>query len=468
VLLNLAKDPAVEAKMVAKRIVAQVAATLSHRNPDPCYLQHLHLLAVAFLKKLSLRRQNVTDMHALGVPAAVLTLVHTHTSDGPAPVSECASMIVNACLRLAYNLSFHSLARPVLLRALPLLARCLHRPACAQTATRVLYSLSTDPAAKPHVDLALRPHAALVARALVDAPGRVADQELAALAINMAANPVLARLMALPDGAALLAHRAIRHQDLLLLRLVRALAALPAVSPQLVPSLQALAGLVTHASNPELRIEALGVLASVEEHGVRFAALLQSHPLAEFLLQNLAPAHADDDILLQAVLLLGALALDPRAATLLAVPALVTRVSDTLGHALQAGDADLTLQTVFAVFRLLHHAAPRSLIAQHPVLCARVADACAAAGQGTRHYASCCVDILMEFAQPAQREELVRARFEAHNAEYMRFLSEGGVAHLLEEGLDGEDADEYGGYGYDDYEEEEEEELRQEQVRALR
>ena len=61
-LLNLAEEVNIELKMVNRGIIRYLARTLERRNPDRELLDDLHLLAVTFLKKLSVFRENKAEM----------------------------------------------------------------------------------------------------------------------------------------------------------------------------------------------------------------------------------------------------------------------------------------------------------------------------------------------------------------------------------------------------------------------
>ncbi len=62
ILLNLAEDVNIELKMVNRAIISYLVRTLERRNPDRELLDDLHLLAVTFLKKLSVFRENKAEM----------------------------------------------------------------------------------------------------------------------------------------------------------------------------------------------------------------------------------------------------------------------------------------------------------------------------------------------------------------------------------------------------------------------
>lgn len=58
ILLNLAEDPSLELRMTEKNIIKSLAVTLDRENPDPRFLDHLRLLVLAFLKRLSVVYEN--------------------------------------------------------------------------------------------------------------------------------------------------------------------------------------------------------------------------------------------------------------------------------------------------------------------------------------------------------------------------------------------------------------------------
>eukprot|EP01083_Nonionella_stella_P012630 35777_1 len=95
VLLNLAEDPAIELKMRARGVVSLLLQSLRRTDTQSYWLHELYILAITFLKRLSVFRENKEDMADNDVMKALKPFLTFDNLD-----------VRLAALRLAFNLSF--------------------------------------------------------------------------------------------------------------------------------------------------------------------------------------------------------------------------------------------------------------------------------------------------------------------------------------------------------------------------
>ena len=123
------------------------------------------------------------------------------------------------------------------------------------------------------------------------------------------------------------------------------------------PYVRGMYKLLLNTESPELMLETLGSLANLTAQDmptdVGFADLIINHGLVEFLHKHLVPGFSQDDIVLEAVMLIGMLCMDEDAARLIAGSPLPRLVHDLICE--KHGDAEIVLQCLFTLFRLLRH-----------------------------------------------------------------------------------------------------------------
>lgn len=458
-LMNLAEDVAIERKMCKRNVVGLLVPLLERDNPA------LLLLAVAFLRKLSIFEENKDAMAALDVApklAALLPEPHTLTGAAAASVSPVVTQLQVSVLHLIFNLTFdrEMCGQFVAGGVLAKLPAMLKVPAFRSTGIKTLYHLTQDLAVRGAMAATDAP--ALVLKLVTAFPQATLPLELAALGINLAMDHATAERVLLAAGEAgmkVLVSRAVKSGDVLLLKMLRGLAQhtyaaqadeclkaaaaeeeawrraaeeeaaaeraarsarrgasvgagaasdskrggggdgkedeepheeepdeeeeaplqIPPLPDEAIEYDYSAAGLwaggvrdllrfaVKSEDKPEVLVETLGLLASLTAldlpESLTPAGVLEDASFLAFLERRLslgAAAGADDDVLLEAVQLLAALALDADAAGVIAASRLPALLGDLLAE--KVADTDMLLQVVCAVLRLLHHEPSRDAI----------------------------------------------------------------------------------------------------------
>jgi len=424
ILLNMSEDLAIELRIKQRKVIPMLFTVLAHHdNKDTTYLAHLRLLCVAFLKKLSMIESNIPELLQYDVVRACVRFMSPSVAD---------DTLCSAVLRLAYNLSFHRESRLAVTHVLAgATVAALQRSPCASAAARLMYVLSTDPT----LASAVQPYLAAVPGAAValvlQSPGSVTNKEACALAINMAAKPEY--VTALLHGGSLpaLFSRLEHTQDVYVAKLIRALSEHAASRADLEKHALRVADMVLRGENPEIRMEALGILANTPLNKHTCLELMTKYQLWDFLMQNLVPTQDNDDIALQVIMLIGNLSVDSRTSGVLTTPKLVNLLDENLAIAIKEGDSEMVLQILFTVFRLLQHRKSREVVCQCPAIHDLITNCIGWPHPLVRTYANSCMDVILEHPGTPLKDDLMTKRFEVYNEAYMAFIADGGLADLL-------------------------------------
>jgi hypothetical protein len=173
-LMNLAEDVAVERKMCKRNVVGLLTPLLERSNPP------ILLLAVTFLRKLSIFEENKDAMATQGIAPLLVALL-----PGDGAVTD--EPLAIATLRLAFNLTFDGAMCGALLDAgvLPRLSHLLRTAAPLRAVClRIMYHLSQKTSGR--AAFASVPDVVpLVLRLAAAVPKPTLPVELLALVINL-------------------------------------------------------------------------------------------------------------------------------------------------------------------------------------------------------------------------------------------------------------------------------------------
>ncbi|KAE9359169.1 Kinesin-associated protein 3 [Phytophthora fragariae] len=353
VLLNLAEDIHTERKMVKRKIVQFLTKLLDRVAPD------LVILTIIFLKKLSIFEENKDAMVELTVVEKLVRYLNCNHDK-----------TIQTALKLLFNLSFDPGLREVLVRnsLIPKLVELLKKPPFRALSLRILYHLSIDDRCKSM--FTYTEAIPIVLQLVINFPQNIVAKELAALAVNLSHNARNAELMCQNRGLEALATRVFRTRDPLLMKVIRNISLWSYTlqedlvsekaykyrgmwSPFVLPFIE----LCLNTDNHDFSIEVLATLANMTPSDLpsktSWDRLVTDHSLIPFLNKLLVPGFSQDDMILEVVLFVSALALEPKCAPLLSSSRLV-RTFHSLFQEKQH-DNELTLQLLYAFYRMLRH-----------------------------------------------------------------------------------------------------------------
>jgi hypothetical protein len=203
-LLNLAEDLAVELKMRNRGIVPMLLTLLDRKTPE------LVIMAVTFLKKLSVFVENKDDMAEHNILKKLIRLIpHEH------------EILLNMTLRLLLNLSFDIGLCDAMVKEglLPKLVALLGNESERILVLCILYHISISDKCRPM--FSLTDCTPLLMKMISESTEEHVEAEVVALGINLACHPLNAQKMAEGPGLAVLVRRAVTTRDHLLLKMVR-------------------------------------------------------------------------------------------------------------------------------------------------------------------------------------------------------------------------------------------------------
>ncbi|TMW57386.1 hypothetical protein Poli38472_003311 [Pythium oligandrum] len=425
VLLNLAEDIHTERKMVKRKIVAFLGKMLDRVDPD------LVILTIGFLKKLSIFEENKDAMVELGAIERLLRYVRCNHDK-----------TIQMGLKLLFNLSFDPSLREVLVKnsLIPKLVDLLKKPPFRALSLRILYHLSMDDRCKSM--FTYTEAIPIVMQLVINFPQNMVAKELAALAVNLSLNARNAEMMCQNRGLEALASRVFRTRDPLLMKVIRNISHWTytlqedLVSDKMykhkgmwAPFIVPLIELLVSTDNHDFSIEVLGTLGNMTPNDLPIKAswdrIIADNNLIPFLSKLLVPGFSQDDMILEVVLFVGALALEPKAAPLLTASRLL-RTFHSLFQEKQH-DNELTLQLLYAFYRLLRHPETFDEIIYGIGFVPDLLLAADAPNIEVRRMCDVVMDMILDHdvSQGAIGEfgRLIRQRrFEIQNAEYLEML----------------------------------------------
>jgi len=408
-LLNLAEDIGIEQKMKKRNIVRYLVSMLDRDDYS------LLVMAVTFLKKLSIFQENKVEMVDAKLVSKLIPYVPCHSE-----------VLTSSVIRLLFNLSFDPLIREEIGRKnlIPSLVDLLKKPSFRTICLKLLYHLSMVEENRPL--FANTDAIPLILQMIVNFPDVLIGRELAALAVNLAADQRNAELFIERDGLKLLMTRVERTRDPLLMKIIRMCCQhdINGRRPFLdfFPTLAKLC--VSADSNPDLLVEVIGVLGRLPIGD--FGPLLVQNRILEFLQKFLVAGFSEDDIVLEVIIFIGNIATDGACA-----PHIVK--SRVLGYMYQLltekqEDDEFVLQILYAFYTLIFYQEVRDALLSQTQLVTYLVDLMYDKNPEVCKLADLTLDVILEFNEDQSLLKRIRQRkFQAYNQEWLEAIEDDGT-----------------------------------------
>lgn len=422
--------------MVKRDIVKYLVSLLDRRSLD------LRLLIVTFLKKLSIFKENKTQLLVLSDNLISKVTKVITSGDHPA--------LANVSLRLLYNLSFDDQFRGTLIKHnfVPKLIELLS----AKTKHNVpiilhlLYLLSADESAKQA--FASTDILGMVTRMILESQAEYVNPEVMALAINLATQQEYAEKIVSSGGLKFFVKRALKTKDTLLLKMIRNVAGACSGNSTLQIAFLEYIDDFMHSlletNNPEVQVEILGMIAALQIPDFDWAKLAETYDLFSWITrriqvniqqsrtddgptrfagqQDFVGLTEDDDIILELVILIGNMAMDDGCIPLFLKHGILNQLMDIL--VTKEEDDEIILQTVFAFYQLLLHEPTRNLLVNKTDVVGYFIDLLYDKNVEIRKSCDACLDIVAEISEE-WRTQIQAAKFKWHNAEWVHAIESG-------------------------------------------
>uniref|UniRef100_A0A8D1KJI2 Kinesin associated protein 3 n=1 Tax=Sus scrofa TaxID=9823 RepID=A0A8D1KJI2_PIG len=316
-LLNLAEDTRTELKMRNKNIVHMLVKALDRDNFE------LLILVVSFLKKLSIFMENKNDMVEMDIVEKLVKMIPCEHED-----------LLNITLRLLLNLSFDTGLRNKMVQVglLPKLTALLGNENYKQIAMCVLYHISMDDRFKSM--FAYTDCIPQLMKMLFECSDERIDLELISFCINLAANKRNVQLICEGNGLKMLMKRALKFKDPLLMKMIRNISQHDGPTKNLfIDYVGDLAAQISNDEEEEFVIECLGTLANLTIPDLDWELVLKEYKLVPYLKDKLKPGAAEDDLVLEVVIMIGTVSMDDSCAALLAKSGIIPALIELLNEA---------------------------------------------------------------------------------------------------------------------------------------
>lgn len=403
-LLNLAEDTRTELKMRNKNIVGLLVKVLERDDEE------LLVLVVSFLKKLSIFLENKNDMAELDTVEKLSRLVPCEHED-----------LLNLSLRLLLNLSFDSglRAKMVEVGLLPKLTTLLGDENNRQVAMRILYHISMDDRFKGmfvYTDCIPQ-----LMQMLYEHGEEEFEIELISICINLAANKRNAQLMCEGNGLKMLMKRALKMKDCLLMKMIRNISQHDGPTKALfIDYVGDLAAEIrAEEEEEEWVVECLGTLANLTIPDLDWELVLKEYNLVPFLKDRLKPGSAEDDLILEVVIMIGTVSMDDACAAMLAKSGIIPALIELLNA--QQEDDEFVCQIVYVFYQMVFHQATRDVIIKDTQAPAYLIDLMHDKNTEIRKVCDNTLDIIAEYDEEWGRK-IQSEKFRFHNNQWLEMV----------------------------------------------
>nr|XP_046176946.1 kinesin-associated protein 3-like isoform X2 [Oncorhynchus gorbuscha] len=410
-LLNLAEDTRTELKMRNKNIVHMLVKTLDRENEE------LLVLVVSFLKKLSIFLENKNDMAEVDTVERLSRLVPCEHED-----------LLNITLRLLLNLSFDTGLRIKMVQVglLPKLTSLLGDENHKQMAMCILYHISVDDRFKSM--FAYTDCIPQLMKMLFEHGEDRIDAELISFCINLAANKKNAQLICEGNGLKMLMKRALKLKDPLLMKMIRNISQHDGPTKHIfIDYVGDLAAQISPDENEEYVIECLGTLANLTIADLDWELVLKEYNLVPYFKDRLKPGSAEDDLILEVVIMIGTVSMDDSCAAMLAKSGIIPAIIELLNA--QQEDDEFVCQIVYVFYQMVFHQATREVIIKETQAPAYLIDLMHDKNAEIRKVCDNTLDIIAEYDEEWGRKTQ-REKFRWHNSQWLEMVE----SRQMEEG----------------------------------
>ncbi|XP_073332682.1 kinesin-associated protein 3a [Pagrus major] len=426
-LLNLAEDTRTELKMRNKNIVHMLVKILDREDEE------LLLVVVSFLKKLSIFLENKNDMaETLAVEKLARLLPCEHEE------------LQSTTLRLLLNLSFDTTLRSQMVQAglVPKLSSLLADEAQRQLSMCILYHISMDDRFKSmFADTDCIPQ---LMKMVFDCGEEKMDVELISLCINLAANKNNTQVICEGNGLKMLMKRALKLKDVLVMKMIRNLSQHNGPTKSLfLDHIGDLAAQISEDEAEEFVIECLGTLANMTIPDLDWALVLKEYKLVPYLKDRLKPGSAEDDLILEVVIMIGTVSVDDSCAAMLAKSGIIPALIELLNA--QQEDDEFVCQIVYVFYQMVFHKATRDVIVKDTQAPAYLIDLMHDNNAEIRKVCNNTLDIIAEYDEEWGKK-IQTEKFRWYNGQWLEMVEN----RQMDEGepfLFGEDGESFIGTG---------------------
>uniref|UniRef100_A0A8C9U6X3 Kinesin-associated protein 3b n=1 Tax=Scleropages formosus TaxID=113540 RepID=A0A8C9U6X3_SCLFO len=392
-LLNLAEDPRTELKMRNKNIVLMLVKTLDRENAE------LLVLVVSFLKKLSIYLENKNDMAEIDTIEKLASLVPCEHED-----------LLNITLRLLLNLSFDTGLRSKMVQVglLPKLTALLGNESQKQIAMCILYHISVDDRFKSMF-------------AYTDCIPQVRQTNVLKFTFILSSEVIkCTNLENTGNGLKMLMKRSLKLKDPLLMKMIRNISQHDGPPKHLfIDYVGDLAAQIGPDEDEDFVIECLGTLANLTIPELDWELVLKEYNLVPFLKDHLKPGSAEDDLILEVVIMIGTVSMDDSCAAMFAKSGIIPALIELLNA--QQEDDEFVCQIVYVFYQMVFHQATRDVIIKETQAPAYLIDLMHDKNAEIRKVCDNTLDIIAEYDEEWGKK-IQSEKFRWYNSQWLEMV----------------------------------------------
>jgi len=369
----------------------------------------LLILVVSFLKKLSIFKENKEEMTKFDVVEKLFTLIPSTNDD-----------LLNITLRFLLNLTFDTSLRDKSVKCglIPKLVDLIPQENHAVVVMCILYHISMDDKYKSY--FSYTDCIPLVMKMILECTADRVEIELIALAINLAANKRNAQLICEGSGLRLLMRRALKFKDPLLMKMIRNISQHDGpVKREFINYISDLANIIKNFKDEEFVVECVGVLGNLNIAELEYSMLLKEYDLLNYIKSKITPGAAEDDLMLEVIILTGTIASDEGCASMLAESGIIHDMIELL-RAKQEDD-EVVLQIVYVFYQMVFHQATRNVIVKQTHAPAYLIDLMHDKNEEVRKVCDNTLDIISE-CDEEWSNKIRLEKFRWHNSQWLQMI----------------------------------------------
>uniref|UniRef100_A0A8I3MLD3 Kinesin associated protein 3 n=2 Tax=Canis lupus familiaris TaxID=9615 RepID=A0A8I3MLD3_CANLF len=246
------------------------------------------------------------------------------------------------------------------------------------------------------------------------------DLELISFCINLAANKRNVQLICEGNGLKMLMKRALKFKDPLLMKMIRNISQHDGPTKNLfIDYVGDLAAQISNDEEEEFVIECLGTLANLTIPDLDWELVLKEYKLVPYLKDKLKPGAAEDDLVLEVVIMIGTVSMDDSCAALLAKSGIIPALIELLNA--QQEDDEFVCQIIYVFYQMVFHQATRDVIIKETQAPAYLIDLMHDKNNEIRKVCDNTLDIIAEYDEEWAKK-IQSEKFRWHNSQWLEMV----------------------------------------------
>lgn len=180
-----------------------------------------------------------------------------------------------------------------------------------------------------------------------------------------------------------------------------------------------LAAQISNDEEEEFVIECLGTLANLTLPDLDWELVLKEYKLVPYLKDKLKPGSAEDDLVLEVVIMIGTVSMDDSCAAMLAKSGIIPALIELLNA--QQEDDEFVCQIIYVFYQMVFHQATRDVIIKETQAPAYLIDLMHDKNAEIRKVCDNTLDIIAEYDEEWAKK-IQSEKFRWHNSQWLEMV----------------------------------------------